>query len=216
MKTKIFLLFFFMSLFVFSQERAYKLGDEVEYFDGINWVESKVLQVSPGKCLVYLNNNMSQTKWFDNSDIQLLFPDKPFEMEKVETQKVILTAKYKVGDLVFFNSNGKIISSEIININSNNFTYLVYIDENKSVVKWLEEKELSQQGTTKTETVITKEVSTSNQIIIYTIGNKILIKVGNDWIESEIIDIRDGKFQVFSDKEKTLTKWVEPSEIKRL
>ena len=77
MKQIIIILFFTLAFNkIQAQESNYKIGDDVEYFDGLNWLDSKIVQVGGnGQFLVYTNKAQTTTKWFKADDLQPLFKE---------------------------------------------------------------------------------------------------------------------------------------------
>jgi hypothetical protein len=83
LKIKLLFTIILASFICFSQETNFKVGDDVEYFDGLNWLDSKIAQVGGnGQFLVYTNAAQTTTKWFKAVDIQPLFKEAIIVVEK--------------------------------------------------------------------------------------------------------------------------------------
>lgn len=225
MKTLTYIFCFLSFTFLYSQENPIlNVGDEVEYFDGLNWIDSKIAQVGDKKYLVYLKGG-TQTKWFPAEDVNPLYKEKIVETRTVT--KEITTIYLKIGDVVSYTDGTRIIESEIVQINSDS-QCLIFNDANKSSTIWVpcsnvnllkskvpssntETKQTVTQSTqqiTKTDHPVMVAKFKAGDIVSYT-------NMDGKTIETEIIQVNsNNQSQVFYDETQTSTIWVSNSELK--
>jgi hypothetical protein len=204
MKLLITIFIIFTSGLTFSQSSDFKVGDQIEFFDGVDWIDGEIGSVNPnGTYLIYVNGNKSKTKILKKDDIQALFMDE----DKIITTTVTKTVetyiqKFNITDIVKYTSGNEVIESEVLNINEEN-KYQVYGDNQQTKVIWIEEDKLTY-------------VRSKNTFVHpdFKKGTLVLVNTGEVWIESEIIEAQNEMFQVYYDSEKSSTRWVSSKELK--
>lgn len=211
MKKIIFLFITFFTLSVLSQgTQNYKVGDEVEYFDGLNWIESKIIQVgSNGKYLVYINRSESETKWYGADDIQPLYKDDAKIVKtKVEIIETVVQPKYRVEDSVKYkDANQNWILTTIMNLGPD-YTYQIYSDTNEVGTLWIHEKDLLFVSSKyKEEVQVDKQ-----QIYTYKVSDVLEFYEDNAWKKGTVKEINsEGKYKFHQSN-----KWFASEDIRTL
>lgn len=204
MKYTLTIILFVLTTYTFSQEKEFKEGDAIEFFDGVNWLDGEIGKVNAnGTYLIYVGGQKSKTKTLKKEDIQSLYMPEDKIITTTVTKSVYYESqKYTVLDVVKYLSGNEIIESEILNIGDDN-TYQVYTDNSKTGVKWVKESDLTY-------------VRNKNAVVNSDFKKGTLVSVfdGENWIDSEIIEAQNEMFQVFFNAEKTATKWVTSKELK--
>jgi hypothetical protein len=209
---KIIFLFMLMNAFVvFTQNnQTYKTGDEIEYFDGLNWIESKIIQVgSNGKYLVYINRTESETKWYSAEDIQPLYKDDAKIIKtKVEIIETVVQPKYRVEDFVKYkDANQNLVLTTIMNLGPD-YTYQIYTDTNKVGAMWIHEKDLIFVSSIYKEEV----QADKEQIYTYKVNDVLEFYEDNTWKKGTIQEISsEGKYKFHQS-----TNWFKAEDIRSL
>lgn len=196
---------------VYGQDKqVYKVGDEVEYFDGLNWIESKILQVGPnGKYLLNINRSETETKWYGADDIQPLYKDDAKIIKtKVEIIETVIQPKYRVEDFVKYkDANQNLVLTTIMNLGPD-YTYQIYTDTNKVGTMWIHEKDLIFVSSKyKEEVQVDKE-----QIYTYKVSDVLEFYEDNTWKKGTIQEINsDGKYKFHQS-----SKWFAAEDIRTL
>lgn len=208
MKTLITIILSLLSLNIIAQENtSYKVGDEVEYFDGLNWIESKIIQIGPnGKYLININRSENQTKWFSQENLQPLFKDDAKIIKtKVEVIETVVKPKFHVADIVKYFENNTWIETSIMNLGPD-YTYQIYIDTNKTGVIWKNENELVLISSNYNEPIIEDMHNNST----YSVNDVLEFFEGDVWKTGTIIEISaDGLYKFNKSNE-----WFSTNEIR--
>jgi hypothetical protein len=180
--------------FISQEKTTYKVGDEIEYFDGVNWIESSIIQINNNLFQVYTNRLKTQTKWTNSDNIQLLYKDDaPIIKTNITVTETIVTPKFHITDIVKYLENDRWIKSEIINLGPD-YTYQLYLDTNKTGVIWKSEQEIqlisSNFEQIKTETVEHKNSHKIGDIVEYYENEK--------WKKGKIIEIDTNGMLIFN------------------
>ncbi|MES2589435.1 MAG: hypothetical protein V4622_10675 [Bacteroidota bacterium] len=210
MKKALLLVIFLVSTFIIqAQEKVvYAVGDDVEYFDGVNWIDSKIVQVGANnQYLIYLNQNQAKTKWLDGEELQPLYKAE----QKIIERKVVITEytvvpKFFPGDLIKYKSNGTWIETEIIQRGAD-LKYQVYSDASKNSILWINEADIE---------LIKSKTQQTSESSEFKVGDKVKVYDGGAWLESEIVQVGDsGMYQVYFNSEKTESRWVQATDLKK-
>lgn len=208
MKTGILLLLFFSSLTALAQSKVFELGEEVEYFNGRDWIDSKVLQVgTDGRYLLMLDHKPGKTKWFDASEINSLnvLPYTVVEMKVVETQNV-KGIRFHVGDLVKYQENGIWIDTDVLKILPDDM-YQVFTDTSHSALTEKHEKELelvkcvAESVVRDTQTMSSYSYKPGEKIEYYYEEQWHLGEIGEISTESYAITLPNGTKELFEHKD---------------
>jgi hypothetical protein len=266
----LFLLFTLIFSFNSFSQDVFSVGDDVEYFDGLDWLESKIIEKGENKYLIYLDRAETKTGWISADDIQLLFKDDaPIIKRTIVVTETVVMPLYHVGDFVSYSKSGSTTLTRVMSLGSDDM-YQLYIDTNRVETIWLHEKDITLVSTNFEDEVIEQKVQTltfqvkdvleyfdgsnwkrgtlseinaEGQFKFYNsekwyktaeirnlsngaskpisvkevkVGDKVVIFDGKSWIETEIIQIEGGKFQVFYNREQTFTKWAEAKDLQVL
>ncbi|MFN5417602.1 MAG: hypothetical protein ACK5B9_11140 [Flavobacteriia bacterium] len=185
MKPLLSILFIAICSISFSQTE-YTVNQEINYFDGLNWVESQIIKIENGKYFVYTNREKTKTKWVTKDDFEALYTEvvtnRQLKINVVETIEVPIL---QVGDSVMYNSGNKWLTSQISAIDEARLCTLV-IDSVTTIVKNEQELTLLKAaGETK------YKVSENKKTIVYSVGEIVEYKVGSEWKVGEIKNISD-------------------------
>jgi hypothetical protein len=185
----------------------YSKNQEVMFFDGLDWIESKVVDVdADGKCLVYSNRQKSKTKWVTSEDLQAIVIEITDNVEQIrinieESQEIPVL---KISDEVKFmkGNNEKWIFTEILEINDEN--YLVYEDETKSTKVWKSEAELVLLNVESDREFKTRK---TKKTIVYRVNDEVLFNENGEYLRGIIEKINT------SDQFFISGKWYEMNEV---
>ena len=185
MKPLLSLLFIAICSIIFSQTE-FTVNQEINYFDGLNWVESQIVKIENGKYMVYTNREKTKTKWVTKDDFEPLYTEvisnQQLKINHVETLEVPIL---QLGDSVMYNSGSKYLTSQISAIDDARMCTLV-IDSVTTIQRAESELTLLKSaGVTKYKVTETKTT------IIYSVGEIVEYPVGSEWKVGEIKNISD-------------------------
>lgn len=206
MKLFLLLLLLFPATILFSQNKSFRLGEEVEYFNNRDWIDSKVLQVgNDGRYLLMLDHNPNKTKWFYGSEINSLevLPYTVVEVKVVETQEVVGIV-FHVGDTVKYQENDQWFRTEIFKIEPDKM-YQVFTDTSHTGITFKHEKELvlikciAESVSRDTQTVSTYSFKPGEQVEYYHNEQWHLGTIGeiNAALTSYLITLPNGSASLF-------------------
>ncbi len=195
----------FSSIISAQETKTFNVGDAIEYFDGVDWIDGEIAKINANNTyVVYVRGDKNKTKVVPKDDVQALFMEKEKIITTTVTKEVeTITNKFSVLDIVKYHKDNVWIESEIINIGKNN-EYLVYENAEKTSVVWKKDSELS----------FVRRIQNEAEIL-HKVGDIVYFLNGEVWHESEIISINDGMAQVYSNLEKTETKWIKTGDLKK-
>ena len=208
-KIILFLLLTFVFINITAQETNYKVGDDIEYFDGLNWLDSKIVQVGGnGQFLVYTNKAQTTTKWFKADDLQPLFKEAiTITEKKVEIIETTVMPLYHVGDIVKYNDGSMMIETSIMNLGPN-YTYQIFADNTNSSTLWKNEKDLILVSSTFDKS----NNSTKESSVIYKLNEFIEYLENNFWTKGTIAEINEsGMYKVVGS-----SRWYNTDEIRKI
>jgi hypothetical protein len=195
----------FSSIITAQETKTFNVGDAIEYFDGVDWIDGEIAKVNSNNTyVVYVRGDKNKTKVVPKDDVQALFMEKEKIITTTVTKEVeTITNKFSILDIVKYHKDNVWIESEIINIGKNN-EYLVYENNEKTSVVWKKDSELS----------FVRSIQNDAEIL-HKVGDVVFFLNGEVWHESEILALNDGLAQVYSNIEKTETKWIKTSDLKK-
>lgn len=181
--------FVFITCFFGSSfgQNTFKVGDEINYFDGLNWVESQIVKIDAnGKYMVYTNREKTKTKWVTKDDFEPLYTEvitnRQLKINLVETLEVPIL---QVGDSVMYKNGNIWLTSQISAIDGTRMCTLL-IDSVTTVTR--SEQELT---LLKAAGVTQYKVTETKKTVIYSVGEIVEYQAGNEWKVGEIKNISD-------------------------
>ena len=109
----------FITFSSFSQNKnALKIGDQIVYFNGKNWIDSEIVKVGDeDSYMVYTDETKTHTFWAKRENLELSVT------QVIETNTEITTTVsaplYKVGDIIQYQNGSNWVQTEIFEIGDN-------------------------------------------------------------------------------------------------
>lgn len=207
MKLLIVTCFCFMSFAFFAQN--FKVNDEVNYFDGLNWIESQIVKVGDnGTYLIYTNREKTKTKWCKAEDLEPMYKE---STEVTQTTVHMVETHYQYvfhpTDIVkYLNQMDKIyVITEVVSLKNEGMVE-IYMDSTKTRTFDIHEKNL--------EIIQSKfpaEYRSSEIKVDYTykVGEEVDYMENNNWFRGVITKINDeGKVMIDG-------KWLDSASLRK-
>jgi uncharacterized protein YkvS len=200
----------FITFSSFSQNKnALKIGDQIVYFNGKNWIDSEIVKVGDGDSyMVYTDETKTHTFWAKRENLELSVT------QVIETNTEITTTVsaplYKVGDIIQYQNGSNWIQTEIFEIGDNS-KYKAFTDTNKQALFWIDEKDIKLIKTNFHEEKVLEKKQTLN----FRVGDLIEFYDGVNWLNGEIHQINSEGFYIIKKNQEILTKTYYQTEIRK-
>lgn len=168
-------------------QNTFKVGDEINYFDGLNWVESEIVKVDgAGRYLVYTNREKTKTKWVTKDDFEPLYTEvienKQLKINVTETIEIPIL---QIGDSVMYSKGSIWLAGQITAIDAARMCTILIDSVNTTLRSEQEITLLKSSGEAKFK-IIEKKTS-----VVYSVGEIVEYSVGSEWKVGEIKNIND-------------------------
>lgn len=190
-------------------QNAFKVKDEISYFNGVDWIDSEIIQVGEkGKYLVYSNKSKTKTIWSSSEDIEAIVVPNFFPEVRVDYTEIRRVPVIEINDTVYISVSGMNAYEAIVaGKNEEKGEYLIYSDSTRLNTQWVSDKHTVLKTSKadppykETKTVITN---------YFKVGETVKYKKGDEWFVG-IIEYTNDSSQLFINKE-----WFDADNIAKL